>query len=215
LLAHFEDGALMQGYLDNPRLDVHSIVQNGIKEILGMAFERTRVKTFVFQNVYGGGVTAAVNALDCDQATAKRVVNVLMQVLPGYKALLDDCKMRGDQPIRTWGGREYYCEPPAYSKKFKRLMTFDYKRLNYLIQPSAADVTKEIMIRYDAVKKESRFMLTVHDEFDSSMPKHKQQLKKEMKVLRDCIQSIETDVPMLSDGEVGLNWGTLSKFKED
>src|SRR6185437_14845002 len=146
---------------------------------------------------------------------AQQVIGVLMKVLPGYEKLSNACKNRGGLTISTWGGREYYCEPPAYSKKFKRLMTFDYKRLNYLIQPSAADVTKEIMIRYDAVKKESRFMLTVHDEFDSSMPKHKQQLKKEMKVLRDCIQSIETDVPMLSDGKVGPNWGTLIKFKED
>jgi DNA polymerase I-like protein with 3'-5' exonuclease and polymerase domains len=213
LTAHYENGPLMQAYLNNPRLDVHSIVSEGITRIMGITFERTRVKNFVFQNIYGGGITAVTAALGCDRKTAESVVGVLMAVLPGYKKLLDECRHRGTRAIRTWGGREYYCEPPAYRKKYKRVMTYDYKRLNYLIQPSAADVTKEVIIRYDAAAgRESRFMLTVHDEFDVSMPKGKE--RQEMKLLRDCIQSIETDVPMLSDGETGPNWARLRKYRD-
>jgi hypothetical protein len=33
-------------------------------------------------------------------------------------------------------------------------------------------------------------------------------------VLRECMESIEFDVPLLTDGKWGLAWGTLEKFKE-
>jgi hypothetical protein len=35
-----------------------------------------------------------------------------------------------------------------------------------------------------------------------------------MQVLREVIQSVEFDVPMLSDGEIGNSWGSLTKFAE-
>lgn len=221
LLGHFERGELMYAYnvadaraaasgSKKDRLDVHTIVQRGIKEIMGLDFDRTRVKTFDFQNVYGAGKTAAAAALGVDLNTAGRVINVLMRVLPGYEKLLNWCKNQGALPIRTWGEREYHCEPPNYSKKYNRFMTFDYKRLNYLIQPSAADVTKEVTVRYDEAKKESRFLLSVHDEFDCSTPK--KILRKEVGILRDVIMSIETEVKMVSDAEVGPNWGSLEAY---
>jgi DNA polymerase I-like protein with 3'-5' exonuclease and polymerase domains len=106
----------------------------------------------------------------------------------------------------------YYCEPPQYSEKYGRDMTFEYKLLNYLMQGSGADVTKETIIRFDEAKKDSRFIVTVYDEVNFSAPK--KAMASEQKILRECMRSIETDIPMLSDGEVGLNWGTLEKFKE-
>jgi DNA polymerase I-like protein with 3'-5' exonuclease and polymerase domains len=213
VLAHYEDGPLLRAYNDNPKLDIHSLVQKGIKDILGLEFERTRVKTFVFQNVYGGGLPAVTAALGCDQATAKRVQAALMAVLPGYEKLLNDCKSRGALPIRTWGGREYHVEAPAYVKKHKRVMTFDYKRLNYLVQPSSADITKEAVIRYEGhPKRRARFLLTVHDELNSSSPKGR--MREEQKILKEVMASIELDVPMLSDGKFGPNWGNLKDWED-
>ncbi len=40
-------------------------------------------------------------------------------------------------------------------------------------------------------------------------------VKSEMKLLREVMQSVEFDVPMLSDGKTGKNWASLKKFKED
>jgi hypothetical protein len=37
-------------------------------------------------------------------------------------------------------------------------------------------------------------------------------IKHEMTVSRDVMQSIKADVPMLSDGEIGPNWGTLKAY---
>jgi DNA polymerase I-like protein with 3'-5' exonuclease and polymerase domains len=92
-------------------------------------------------------------------------------------------------------------------------MDFYYKLLNYLIQGSAADDTKEVLIRYDEhPKREGRMLVAVHDEANISVLQKR--MKPEMQVLREVIQSVEFDVPMLSDGETGPNWGSLVKFEE-
>jgi len=144
---------------------------------------------------------------------AKKLKNAQMSALPGVKDLDKDIKTRGKsgEAIRTWGGREYFCEPPRFIDG--RSQTFEYKLLNYLIQGSAADCTKEALIRYGDLKSEdSRFVLTVHDEIDISAPKGL--LKKEMLRLRECMMSVEFDLPMLSDGEFGPRWSELEPLKE-
>jgi DNA polymerase I-like protein with 3'-5' exonuclease and polymerase domains len=145
--------------------------------------------------------------------------------LEAHKRALPDVKGRGGldeelkrigragEAINTWGGREYYCEAPGYSKKYGREMTFEYKLLNYIIQGSAADATKEAIIRYhDHPKKEGRFLVTVYDEVNVSADKGV--YKSEMAVLRECMESIEFDVPLLTDGKTGPNWADVKKFAE-
>jgi DNA polymerase I-like protein with 3'-5' exonuclease and polymerase domains len=112
--------------------------------------------------------------------------------------------------IVTWGGRQYYVEPSMLIGN--RMVDFSYKLLNYYIQGSSADITKEALIRYDAARQHGRMILSVYDEVDISCPKDK--IKQEMLLLRDVMLSIETDVPLLSDGEVGKNLGALTKLKE-
>jgi DNA polymerase I-like protein with 3'-5' exonuclease and polymerase domains len=215
ILAHFEDGALLQAYLADPKLDVHGLVDTAIRDIAKLSFIRLKVKQFVFQKIYGGGFPALCAALGCDVPTAKLVISAMMAALPGYETLENDVKNTGRAglAIRTWGGREYYTEPARFVKKYGRIMTFDYKLLNYLIQGSAGDCTKEALIRYDEhPKRQARMLVNVHDEINSSMPKKR--LKEEMKILNDVMQSIEFDLPMLSEGKAGPDWGHLTKMAE-
>jgi DNA polymerase I-like protein with 3'-5' exonuclease and polymerase domains len=91
-------------------------------------------------------------------------------------------------------------------------MTFDYKLMNYLIQGSAGDCTKEALIRYDEhPKREARMLVSVHDEINSSMAKKR--FKLEMELLREVMQSIQFDLPMLSEGKFGNDWGHLTKME--
>lgn len=212
VLAHFEDGALLQAYLENPRLDVHDFLRQQIMETLGIEVDRGITKTLNFGYVYGQGLGSLAERMERSVDEVKKFRNAQMSVLPGLKELSDSLKARAraGEPIRTWGGREYYVEPPM--KKDGRLMTFEYKLLNYLVQGSSADITKESIIRYDAVRKEGRFMLSVYDENDISVPK--KAAKAEMLLLRECMMSIEVDVPLLSDGELGPRLGSLEDLKE-
>lgn len=225
ILAHYEDDKLLEAYNENPELDVHSFITEQIKLIASLELARREVKVVNFRTVYGGGDGGLAAALDIPLAKAKAITKALRDAIPGLRRLeeaLHELAKNG-QPLRTFGGRLYYCEPPSYSKKFKRVMSYEYKMLNYLIQPSAADCTKESIIRYHDIRKEGRWLLAVHDENNISVPK--KAMKAELLRLREAMASLGThapnrwggkvfDLPMLSEPKVGPTWGDLTKFKE-
>jgi DNA polymerase I len=213
ILGHFEDGALMQAYADDPNLDVHQFVRDQIEALVGISVTRSFAKTLNFGFVYGQGAGSLAEALEREVDEVKSIRNAQMKALPGLKDLNDEIKRRFKRGefITTWGGRQYYCEPPAVIND--RHCTFEYKGLNYLIQGSAADITKEAMIRYDEARKDGRMMLTVYDEIDISVPKGA--AKSEAKILRDCMFSIELDVPLTSGCEVGATFGDVEEIEEE
>lgn len=222
MTAHFEDGGLAAKYCAEPRyredgefcFDIHSEVQSAIKEIAGLMVSRGGTKIVNFADLYGRGITTLAEALHVSRKEAEAIRAAKNAFMPGVSTLTALVKARGGQgfPIRTWGGREYFVEPPRYVEKYKRVMDFAYKLLNYLVQGSCADVTKEAIIRYDAhPKRRARFLVTVYDELNASSPVP----RKDMPVLREVMEGIECDVPLLSDGKHGPNWGALQKVKRD
>lgn len=216
ILAHFEDGSLMQEYSKNPRMDVHQFIKDVVKRVLHKDFDRTTIKTTVFGRIYGQGLGSLAKKLGAAVDAVKEVRDAQNKALPGLPKLDKDIKKMGQEgePIITWGGRMYYVEPPKYSERFKRDMTFEYKLLNYLIQGSAADATKEAIIRfyYDPKrKKDWRFLVTVYDEINICAPTKDK--KEAMEFLRKHMESIEIDVPLLTDGKEGKSWGTLKGTK--
>lgn len=214
VLAHYEDGSFKQAYLDNPRMDAHEWVQGAVKDATGVEHPRKVIKIANLGDNYGMGMGkfAATLGLTMEEARAIRVAK--RAAMSGFDSLDRGIKAMAaaGKPIRTWGGREYFCEAPVYNEEWGKWQKFDYKLLNYLIQGSSADCTKEAIIRYDEhPKREAIFLLAVHDEMDVSAPKGL--AKKDMAVLDECMSSVEFDVQMLSDGEIGPNWHALKKVK--
>jgi len=212
LLAHFEDNTLLAAYNETPRMDVHQFVADAVWEILGLKIERRQAKVVNFGLLYGMGLGKLSIDMDTDVETAKRIKRAQLSALPGLKQLQDDITAvaRSGEPIRTFGGRTYYPEDPKVIKG--RLIDFIYKLLNYLIQGSAADFTKEAIIRYHKARRDSRFLVTVYDEINISSPKSS--VKREMAALRESMEGIEIDVPMLTDAKCGPNWGALIKYED-
>lgn len=219
LLAHFEDGPLLEAYQQNPWLDVHQHVSDLIEEKTGKRFARKNVKIANFRIIYGGGAQATAGGIGCSMEEAKDLLRAHSSALPsvnGRGGLAEACKRLGKAGdcLYTWGGRAYYVEPPAFNKKFGREMTFEYKLLNYLCQGSAADVTKQAMINYnDHPKRRGRFLVQVYDEMNSSSGPDP---KAEMAVLRESMEMVsdDLDVAMLSEGKWGKTWGDQKKFEE-
>ena len=204
LLAHMEDGALLETYRGQPRIDFHSMMQEKIKAAVGMDISRQTAKVLNFGILYGMGVGKLSEALKVDTATGTRLKQAQRAAAPGVQALDRELKRRArdGEPIRTWGGRLYFCEPPDEEGR-----TFDYRLLNYLIQGSAADVTKEALIRYSETAEAGRLLVTVHDEANVSAPIKK--ADREDEILKAAMESIETDVPMLTDPKRGKSWGEI------
>lgn len=226
ILAHYENDVLMQSYLDDPFIDYHDNMKRLVLEITGMDLNRRIIKTLNFGINYGMGIGKLALRLDKPVDVAKQLLGAQKQAAPGVEKLNRDlCRLgKSGQAIRTWGGRLYYCEAPGWSEKFKKQMSFEYKLLNYLIQGSAADCTKEALIRYNEIRKHGRLLVTVYDEINVSAPK--KAMKEELLLLREAMESVGAwgskrwgadrrfDVPMLSDAKMGPNWGDIEKFKE-
>jgi DNA polymerase I-like protein with 3'-5' exonuclease and polymerase domains len=224
IFGHFEEGPVMRGFLADPDYDIHELVRAEAERSLRAAglretFDRVTAKGVVFGRLYGQGVTGLMKTLNLPEeerpvaVTIQRAVNT---ALPSIKALDDELKnlANQDRPILTWGGRLYYCEPSSYSENLGRDVSYEYRLLNYLIQGSAADCTKEAIIRYnDHPKRHGRFVVSVYDEIDISVPNSKTAIKEEMTLLRDVMGSIEFDVPMTSGGEIGPSWGDLKDYE--
>ncbi len=215
ILAHFEGGALFEAYLENPRMDVHDFVGNLIHETTGVKLPRSTVKVINFGIVYGMGAPGLMLKLNVSDQEAKDLKDYHAKALPGVKDLgnriTKHCK-RGN-PIYTWGGREYYVEEPTVIEGKRR--EFYYKQLNCLIQGSAACCTKEAMIRVNKVLKPlgGRIALQVYDELDSMVPK--EVYKEAMALQKREMESIEFDIPMLSDGKIGRkSWGEAIKYED-
>lgn len=219
ILAHAEDGPLMQAYQENPWLDVHQHVADMIEAVTHKKFARKNVKIANFRIIYGGGAPATAAGIGCSMNEAKDLLAAHGQALPSVKGrggLSEQTKAigRSGEAVITWGGRCYFVEPPSFNKKYGRHMTYEYKLLNYYCQGSAADITKQAIINYDAhSKKRGRFLVTVYDEINSSSGPDP---KAEMAVLRESMECIseQLDVPMLSEGKSGKTWGDQKKFEE-
>lgn len=211
ILAHYEDDALLDMYNDNPRIDIHSTLRSSINDLLGLDLPRKAVKTVVFGIIYGFGLDSLAAELGVDKQLAKQIKNALLRLLPGVAELDADLKAlaKRGEPMRTWGQREYFCEEPRYIKGRRR--TFEYKMLNLLIQGSAADCTKVAMINVDERFAHTNWhlLIQVHDELLAEVPtKEKRQA---MRAMRVGMESVNFDLPMLTDGEWGAkSWARLT-----
>lgn len=210
ILAHFEDGDLAASYHANPWLDMHDLAKEELEKSLHRSFPRKKVKNINLGLIYGMGIGLMAKKNDSTYEETKQLKREILSLYPGLKDMQDDMKSRAanNQPIRTWGGRTYFCEPAKLTPD-GCMRTFDYKMVNRLVQGSAADCTKEAILRYhDTKPKGHRLLLTVHDELLAMVPE--KQWKQGMEVMRAAMESIEFDVPMLSEGKMSsTNWAEM------
>ena len=209
VFAHFEQGHLFRQYQADPKTDPHAFIGDELRRVAGREIARDPVKTLNFQSLYGGGVPALQKKLRCTTAEAQELKKFHNDALPGRVLLNEEIKRivrRGD-PIRTWGGRLYYPEQPGADGRSK-----EYKLINYLIQGSAADLTKQAIIDWHKrPDRTARFLVTVYDEIDASAAIDR--AGAEMEILRSEMEKPRLTVPMLSDGKRGPSWGSLVKEK--
>ena len=207
---------MYKALVDNPALDVHAFVQDLMVKVTNVSLQRKQVKTVNFGIIYGMGVAALASALRIPGAKAKELRNSYRRALPGIDALEKDIQQAGSRGefIRTWGGRVYFAEETKVIDG--RAQSFAYKLLNYLMQGSAADNTKEAIINYgerlNVSGSESRFLVTVHDEINASFPQSNK--KNEMMLLRDAMEDVDfADLRMATTGKLGPTWADTTEYR--
>lgn len=208
ILAHYAEGRLYEEFRKNPKTDPHVAVQRLIQEFADVVLSRKHVKITGFGIIYGRGVPNLSAALGVDTDTGRRTRDAYFTALPEARTLSNAVRNRGRDglPIRTWGGRIYYREPNPDRD-------LSYKLLNYLIQGSAADQTKESIIAHDADRGTSLLLAAVHDEINISSPVH--DAERNMGRLRAAMDAPRFDVPFASEGFGGPDWGNILPWREE
>lgn len=205
ILAHFEHGILAQAYIEafekGLKFDVHEYCRQLVKDAIGVDFPRKHIKITVFGIIYGMGVGKLAARLEVDNKTAATVRDGILEAVPGIKRIMNELKVlaRKDKPLITWGGRQYYCEEPRYVEDEdgnSRFVSFEYKMLNYKIQPSAADCTKQGMINVHEQVPEARIALQVHDELVCMIKR-----KEDGERIAQAMCDVDFDVPMVAEAK--------------
>lgn len=213
ILAHFEDGSLCEAYRANPNLDPHEMTRQLIATMIGIMYARPTIKITGFSIIYGTGGPGLSAQLGCPIEEARSIKSAYLDAMPGVRDLMWDVQARGKrgEAIRTWGGRLYIAEPAKIIDG--RWRDFAYKLLNYLIQGSAADQTKESINDWESARSwEAIFLATVHDEINISVPK--EMACEHMSTLRKAMDAERFDVPMRSEGFIGETWADLEEWDD-
>lgn len=202
ILAHYEDGDLMQAYQANSRLDLHQYAADLVERRLGVKIDRKSAKILGFSILYGAGIPKVAEQLGVSTERAGELRHAYLKALPGVASLKRDTTRRFSMrtPIRTLGGRVYYAEAPKNGR------SFEYRALNYLIQPSAADQTKRAIIAACSAMPHACLVATLYDEICFSVPadsvvEHARKLEAAM------VGALPMDVPVCVDMDVGPTWG--------
>jgi len=206
ILAHFAEGKLYEAFKADPTTDPHVAVSKIILDNTGIQLTRKHTKITGFGIMYGRGVDNLSIALGVDPVQGANTRNAYYEALPEVRWLANETRTcgRNGTPIVTWGGRKYYREPNPDRD-------LSYKLLNYLIQGSAADQTKDAMIAWENTRGPDDMMIAdVYDELDMSAPAEED--KRAMVCLRTAMNADRFDVPFRSKGYKGANWADVKEW---
>ena len=207
IMAHYAEGSLFEAFRRDPKTDPHTAVQAIIRDLTGKSLLRKHVKTIGFGIMYGMGKDKLSEQMGVTPHEGGELRDAYYAALPEIRDLSSDTRMCGKRGeyIRTWGSRVYYKEPNPQRD-------LSYKLLNFLIQGSAADQTKQSIIDYDYEKhKDDILIAAVHDEVNSSVPEDRQ--SDGMERLRYAMDKDRFDVPFRSEGYAGANWADITKYE--
>jgi DNA polymerase I-like protein with 3'-5' exonuclease and polymerase domains len=220
IFANIESGDLATKYREDPNLDPHQYIANNVAEITGDPTwsekkRRTLVKNINFGKLYGAGLPRIKELMSGSEAGARELSAIHAKALPGLAIVNEEIKraVRGGDPVRTWGGRAYFPELPAFSKKAGRHMNFEYKLINYVVQGGAACLTKQTIIDwYNDPRRNARFLATVYDEICISAPAGV--AEEQLLVLKEIMERDKLDVPMRADPAWGPNWHDVKAYTQ-
>lgn len=211
LLAHFAEGKLAEIYNNDPEADIHQVAAQLVSTIVNRVLNRKQTKIIGFSLVYGSGVPHLSEGLGVELAVGRQLKEAYFRAMSGLKEFIGDVSNRSE--VRTWGGRIIPVEPSIVNPNGS-VWSFGYKLANHLIQGSAADQTKESIIRYERARTHSRFYATVHDENVISVPLDR--AREETAVLRAAMEDLPGfAVPFKVEFKTGPNWAKLEKYKND
>ena len=208
-LAHYAEGRMREVYQTDPMADFHTVASRLILQYAGMKVSRKQCKIVGFSLIYGSGVPTLAKQLGVSNEVAWKIKEAYFKAFPGLREFIKI--FREKEEVRTWGGRWLPCEPAGIDKNGE-WRSYNYRLVNYLIQGSAADQSKEAIVRYGDSKDQGRLLMMVHDELVMSVPSDYTRL--EVPLLKSAMEEMPGwDVPFRVEVETGINWHQLEPYE--
>ena len=206
----------MQAYIDNIEphdeegfTDVHSLVKGWMQEKTRRDYPRKIVKNVNFGKIYGLGGPGLSGNLKIPLDEAYEILKAHKAALPSVDELASYFRDLGDrgEAVYTIGGRRYYAEAPQNGR------SVSYRLLNYYVQGSSADQTKQSMLNWrSCMGPSTQFLLQVHDELLGMCPT--KDVGRETRRLNDAmVGAFSLRVPQRTTGERGKIWGEMQSDK--
>ena len=223
--------AIVAEYRKNPKTDYHSVVQGLVKEACGRLYKRRYIKDANFGLVYGMGFAKLCMKLGLSNSEATEFLAAYHEAIPFAKSLAAKamgvaqergyvltllgrrCRFdtwepvaesREERAFKFQGLRRDLAEQRWPGRRLQRAGT--HKALNKIIQPSAADQTKQAMhdLYYDHGIVPQ---LIIHDEFTGSVV-DVEEARIYKCVMENCVI---LEIPVVADTKLGSSWGNTKE----
>ena len=194
------DPIMIKNYVEGG--DIYTTVGNE------MGVDRKAGKVLVLAIAYGVGPDKIANQIGCSLQEAKDLLNRFSErfsSIESYKAKVIGVA-KNYQYVQTLMGRKRFI-PEISSKNYAFRSSAERQAFNTRIQGSAADIIKFAMVRaYDLIPKESKMLLTVHDEIVTMAPDRLADTTAE--AIREAMEGIKlSTVPLIADVKIVQRWG--------
>lgn len=195
-----QDPIMMKNYLDGG--DIYTTVGDT------MGVNRKAGKVLVLAMAYGVGPDKIASQIDCSVTEARKLLtdfSAKFTSVNKYRLrVVGGTRAKGY--VTTILGRRRYL-PDINSRDFGFKSSAERQAFNTRIQGSAADIIKLAMIRaHKMIPKESRIILTIHDEIVTVAPDDIAEETAE--AIRAAMEGIELlDVPLIADVKIVQRWG--------
>jgi len=208
-----------QVYINNPNTDYHTMVMTMVNAVRTSPINRTMAKTINLGTAYGMGIQKLSDSLGLSRDKAKDILDSYNQGFPFVKELMNACIQIADQRgyVRTILGRrrrfDSY-EPPYFQRGNFPIRGKDaamakygtvrksglHKAMNSIIQGSAAEQMKTILVRMHEAK--IPILISLYDEIGASIKN--EQTAKQIKEIAET--AITFTVPHVMEYKIGANW---------
>ena len=195
-----QDPIMMKNYLDGG--DIYTTVGDT------MGVDRKAGKVLVLAMAYGVGPDKIAKSIGCSVTEAKTLLNdfsAKFNSVNKYRLrVVGGTRAKGY--VSTILGRRRYL-PDINSRDFGFKASAERQAFNTRIQGSAADIIKLAMIRaYKMIPKDSRLILTIHDEIVTVAPDSI--AEETADAIRAAMEGIDLlDVPLIADVKIVQKWG--------
>lgn len=195
-----KDPIMMKNYAEGG--DIYTTIGNT------MGVDRKAGKTLVLAIAYGVGPDKIAKDIGCTVTEAKQLLNdfsAKFKSIDTYK-LRVVAGTRAAGYVSTISGRKRYL-PEINSNNYRDRSSAERQAFNTRIQGSAADIIKMAMVRlYEALPKEAKILMTVHDELVVLTP---DRLEHEtFETVREAMEGIDVlSVPLIADVKIVERWG--------